>query len=131
YKNLLVMRTFSKAYGLAGLRVAYTIGDKDILQSINKVRGPFNVNALAQVAAVAAVEDEDFLKKTYDTNLQGKNYRYKEFDKLNLQYVPSETDNILVNVGRHGQEVFIVMQNRGVIIRPMAGNNIRVSIGTM
>lgn len=131
YKNLLVMRTFSKAYGLAGLRVAYTIGDKEVLQYINRVRGPFNVNALAQVAAVAALEDEDFLKKTYDTNLQGKNYLYKEFDKLNLQYVPSETNHILVNVGRNGQEVFIEMQKRGVIIRPMGGNYIRVSIGTM
>ncbi|NLY85958.1 MAG: histidinol-phosphate transaminase [Tissierellia bacterium] len=131
YKNLLVMRTFSKAYGLAGLRVAYTIGDKEVLQYINRVRGPFNVNALAQVAAVAALEDEDFLKKTYDTNLQGKNYLYKEFDKLNLQYVPSETNHILVNVGRNGQEVFMEMQKRGVIIRPMAGNYIRVSIGTM
>ena len=125
------MRTFSKAYGLAGLRVAYTIGDKEVLQYINRVRGPFNVNALAQVAAVAALEDEDFLKESYETNLQGKKYLYEEFDKLNLKYMPSESNHILVDIERNGQEVFIEMQKRGVIIRPMGGNFIRISIGTM
>lgn len=131
YENLLIMRTFSKAYGLAGIRVAYTIGNKEILQYINRVRGPFNVNSLAQVAAIAAIEDEEFLKKSYEINLQGKNFLYEEFDKLKLHYVPSETNHILVNVGRDGQEVFIEMQKRGVIIRPVMGNYIRVSIGTM
>lgn len=114
YENLLIMRTFSKAYGLAGIRVAYTIGNKEILQYINRVRGPFNVNSLAQVAAIAAIEDEEFLKKSYEINLQGKNFLYEEFDKLKLHYVPSETNHILVNVGRDGQEVFIEMQKEGL-----------------
>lgn len=131
YPNLLIMRTFSKAYGLAGIRVAYTIGKKEILENINKVRGPFNVNSLAQVAALAAIDDEEFLKKSYDANLEGKNYLYEEFEKMNLKYVPSETNHIFVNIGKNGQEAFVEMQKRGVIIRPMAGDFIRVSIGTM
>ncbi|WP_353094298.1 histidinol-phosphate transaminase [Tissierella praeacuta] len=131
YPNLLVMRTFSKAYGLAGIRVAYTIGHKDILENINKVRGPFNVNILAQAAAMAAINDTEFLKRSYDANLEGKNYLYSEFDKLGLNYIPSETNHIFVNASKNGQEVFVEMQKKGVIIRPMGGDFIRVSIGTM
>ncbi len=131
YPNLLIMRTFSKAYGLAGTRVAYTVGNKEILENINKVRGPFNVNILAQSAAMTAIKDTEFLQKSYDVNLEGKNYLYSEFDKLGLYYPPSETNHIFVNAGKNGQEVFIEMQKRGVIIRPMAGDFIRVSIGTM
>lgn len=131
YPNVIVMRTFSKVYGLAGIRVGYTISNKEIIENINKVRGPFNVNSLAQVAAVAALEDQDFLKKTFKVNLEGKNYLYKEFDKMGLKYPPSETNHIFVNVEKDANEVFIEMQKRGVIIRPMGGTFIRVSIGTM
>jgi histidinol-phosphate aminotransferase len=131
YSNLLVMRTFSKAYGLAGIRVAYTVGHRDIIETLNRVRGPFNVNTLAQVAAIEALADEEFLRKSYEINLEGKNYIYNEFDKLGFYYPPSETNHIFVNVGKNGQEVFTEMQKRGVIIRPMGGDFIRVSIGTM
>ena len=131
YPNLLVMRTFSKVYGLAGIRVGYTVGNKDIIENINKVRGPFNVNILALEAAIAALEDKDFVKQSYDLNLEGKNYLCEEFDKMKLFYTPSETNHIFVNVEKNGQEVFLEMQKKGVIIRPMAGDFIRVSIGTM
>ncbi len=131
YKNLLIMRTFSKAYGLAGLRVGYTIGNKDIIETINKVRGPFNVNSLALEAAIAALGDQDFVKKSYNLNLEGKNYLYKEFDKMGFSYPDSHTNHIFVNIGKNGQDVFLELQKRGVIIRPMAGDFIRVSIGTM
>lgn len=131
YPNVIVMRTFSKVYGLAGIRVAYTISNKEIIENINKVRGPFNVNSLAQVAGVAALEDQDFLKKTFEVNLEGKNYLYKEFDKMGLKYPPSETNHIFVDVEKDANEVFVEMQKRGVIIRPMGGTFIRVSIGTM
>lgn len=131
YPNLLVMRTFSKAYGLAGMRVAYTVGSKEIIEAINRVRGPFNVNSLAQVAAIAALEDQAFLKRAYTVNLQGKEYLYKEFDQMGFYYPPSETNHIFVNVKRNGQEVFVEMQKKGVIIRPMGGDFIRISIGTM
>jgi len=131
YQNLLVMRTFSKAYGLAGIRVGYTMGDRDLLEKLNRVRETFNVNALAQVAAMAAFEDEDFLKKSYDLNFQGKSYLYGEFDKLGFYYAPSETNHIFVNVGKSGKDIFTELQKRGVIIRPMGGDFIRVSIGSM
>lgn len=131
YPNILVMRTFSKAYGLAGIRVAYSVGNKEIIENINKVRGPFNVNSLALEAAITALEDQDFIKKSYDLNLKGKNYLYEEFDKMGFFYPPSETNHIFVNVERNGQEVFVELQKRGVIIRPMGGTFIRVSIGTM
>lgn len=131
YPNMIILRTFSKIYGLAALRVGYTMASKEIIENINKVRGPFNVNTLAQVAALAALEDEDFINKTYDLNVEGKNYLYEEFDKLNLDYAPSETNHIFVNVGRDGNEVFVELQKRGVIVRPMVETYIRVSIGTM
>ena len=131
YPNIIILRTFSKIYGLAALRVGYTMASEEIITNINKVRGPFNVNTLAQVAAIAALEDEDFLKKAYDTNVEGKEYLYKEFDKLNLKYAPSETNHIFVNVEKNGNEVFVELQKRGVIIRPQIGEWIRVSIGTM
>lgn len=131
YPNLLVMRTFSKAYGLAGIRVAYTVGNKEIIETINKIRGPFNVSSLAQVAAIAALDDNDFLKRSYDINLEGKKYLYNEFDQMGFFYAPSETNHIFVNVNKNGQDVFVEMQKKGVIIRPMGGDFIRVSIGTM
>lgn len=131
YDNLLIMRTFSKAYGLAGLRVGYTIGNKDIIKNINKVRGPFNVNALALEAAAIALEDQDFVKQSYELNLEGKNYLYRELDKMGFYYPPSETNHIFVNIGQNGHDMFLALQKRGVIIRPMAGDFIRVSIGTM
>ncbi len=131
HENLLVMRTFSKAYGLAGIRVGYTLGNAEILDYINKVRGPFNVNSLGQVAAIAALKDQDFLKKAYRSNLQGKEYLYEEFDKLGFPYAASETNHIFVDIKENGRDMFVELQKRGVIIRPMAGNFIRVSIGTM
>jgi len=131
YPNILVMRTFSKAYGLAGIRVAYTVGTPDIIENINKVRGPFNVNSLAQIAAIAALEDQDFIKEIYNVNLEGKNYLYNEFEKLGFEFPESETNHIYVNVERDAEEIFVELQKRGVIIRPMGGTWIRVSIGTM
>ncbi len=131
YPNLIILRTFSKIYGLASLRVGYTMASEEIITNINKVRGPFNVNTLAQVAAIAALDDEDFLRRSYEVNVEGKEYLYKEFDKLKLEYAPSETNHIFVNVQRNGNEVFVELQKRGVIIRPQIGDWIRVSIGTM
>lgn len=130
YPNLIVMRTFSKAYGLASLRVGYTMASEEIIENINKIRGPFNVNTLAQVAAIAALEDQDFIKKSYEVNKEGKEYLYKEFNELGLEYPPSETNHIFVNVEKDASEVFVELQKRGVIIRPILGTWIRVSIGT-
>ncbi len=111
--------------------MGYTIGSKEIIQAINRIRGPFNVNSLAQIAAIKALEDKDFLKKAYDLNLEGKLYLYEEFKKMGLKYVDSETNHIFVDIGINGGEAFLELQKRGVIIRPMPENFIRVSIGTM
>lgn len=131
YPNLIIMRTFSKIYGLAALRVGYTMASEEIIHNINKIRGPFNVNTLAQVAALAAYEDEDFIKRSYEVNREGKAYLYKEFKALGLEYAPSETNHIFVNVSKDANEVFVELQKRGMIIRPILGTWIRVTIGTM
>jgi len=130
YPNLIVMRTFSKIYGLASLRIGYTMASEEIIHNINKVRGPFNVNTLAQAGALAALEDEDFVKKSYDLNKAGKEYLYKEIEDMNLEYAPSETNHIFINVNKDASEVFVELQKRGMIIRPITGTYIRATIGT-
>lgn len=127
--NVIVMRTFSKVYGLASLRVGYTMASKDIIENLNKVRPAFNVNNFAQVAAIAALDDQEFVEKVLDNNKKGKKYLYEEFDKMNLKYALSETNHIWVNVEKDAQEVFINLQKKGVIIRPQIDTYIRVSIG--
>ncbi|WDV45453.1 histidinol-phosphate transaminase [Clostridiaceae bacterium M8S5] len=131
YPNVLILKTFSKMYGLASLRVGYTIASEEIISNINKVRCPFDVNRFAQAAAIAALEDQDFVKKCYDLNKRGKEYLYSEFEKLGYEYIPSETNHIMANVEKNSGEVFLELQKRGVIIRPMMSTWIRVSIGTM
>jgi histidinol-phosphate aminotransferase len=129
YPNIIIMRTFSKIYGLASLRVGYTIASEEIIENVNKIRPAFNVNSFAQVAALAAIDDQEFVQKTIENNNKGKEYLYKEFDKMNLTYALSETNHIWVNVEKDSQEVFINLQKKGVIIRPQVGTYIRVSIG--
>ncbi|NLM03539.1 MAG: histidinol-phosphate transaminase [Clostridiales bacterium] len=131
YPNLIILRTFSKIYGLAALRVGYAFASKEILENIDKVRGPFNVNTLAQVAALAALEDDEFLEKSYILNKEGKEFIYNNFKDLGLWYLPSETNHIFFDTGRDANKVFIELQKRGVIIRPMFDTYARVSIGTM
>lgn len=129
YENMIIMRTFSKAYGLASLRIGFTMASEEIIENINKIRGPFNVNTFAQVSAIAALEDQSFVQKTIDNNTLGKEFLYREFDKMGLSYAPTQSNHIWVNVKKDAQEVFINLQKKGVIIRPMVGTNIRVSIG--
>lgn len=132
YKNLITLRTFSKAYGLAGFRVGYAVGDKVAIDMLNRVRQPFNVNMLAQIAAEAALDDVDFIRKSIKTNREGKIYLYKEFEKLGLQYVPTQANFILVKVG-DGKKIFDELLKEGVIVRflgPELKEYVRVSIGT-
>jgi histidinol-phosphate aminotransferase len=131
--NLLLMRTFSKIYGLAGLRVGYGIGTREFISALEKVRQPFNLNTLAQAAALAALEDLEHVRKTADNNALGLKYYSEAFRKLALQFIPSAANFILVHVG-NGQQVFQQMQQQGIIVRPMGGYQlpdwIRISIGT-
>lgn len=131
--NLLLMRTFSKIYGLAGLRLGYGIGSSDLIASLEKIRQPFNINALVQAGALAALGDSTHVSRTRQSNLDGLRYFEKELTSLGLEFVPSAANFILVKVGQ-GQAVFQRMQQKGVIVRPMGGYQlpdwIRISIGT-
>lgn len=132
-KNIIILRTFSKAYGLAGLRLGYAVAAPELVAYLERVRQPFNVNLLAQVAGQAALDDKAFLKKTRQVVLTGKDYLYRELSKLGLGYVPSVANFILVDVGQSAQDVFRACLKFGVIVREMSayglGNFIRVTVG--
>ena len=132
-KNLILMRTFSKIYGLAGLRIGYGIAPAELAAALEKIRQPFNVNLLSQVAALAALDDDAHVRKTRQNNFTGLEFFMQAFRELKLEYVPSYANFILVRVG-DGQKIFNAMQKLGVITRPMAGYQlpewIRISIGT-
>ncbi|HUC84376.1 MAG TPA: histidinol-phosphate transaminase, partial [Candidatus Acidoferrales bacterium] len=119
-KNLILMRTFSKIYGLAGLRIGYGIADAEVISALEKIRQPFNANLLAQAAALAALDDEEHILKTRANNFAGLEFFAEAFRELNLEYVPSFANFILVRVGE-GARVFDALQKLGVITRPMGG----------
>jgi histidinol-phosphate aminotransferase len=133
YPNLILMRTFSKIYGLAGVRIGYGIGHPDFIAELEKIRQPFNINSIAQAGALAALDDTAHAEKTRRVNARGLKLLVKSFRKLGLEYVPSAANFILVKVGE-GQRVFNEMQKLGVIVRPMGGYQlpewIRISVGT-
>lgn len=133
--NVIVARTFSKAYGLSGLRIGYGVSRPSIIDYLNRVREPFNVNTLAQVAAFAALDDRAHLLRTRRLLRVGKDYLYKNFQKLNLPYVESVTNFVLVKVGPRAQKICQRLLRKGIIIRNMRAwgmnNFIRVTIGTM
>jgi len=131
--NLILMRTFSKIYGLAGLRIGYGIGNPAFVAALEKIRQPFNINLLAQTAALAALDDVEHVRKTRRNNFAGLEFFEQAFRDLKLEFIPSAANFILVRVG-NGQEIFEAMQKQGVIVRPMGGYQlpewIRISIGT-
>jgi len=132
-KNLILMRTFSKIYGLAGLRLGYGISHPELIAELEKIRQPFNINALVQAGALAALDDTAHVEKTRRTNSRGLKSLARAFRKLGLEFVKSGANFILVKVG-DGQGVFTKIQKTGVITRPMAGYGlpewIRISVGT-
>jgi histidinol-phosphate aminotransferase len=132
--NIVTARTFSKVYGLAGLRLGYAVGDKEIIEGMNKVREPFNVNLLAQEAAVAALDDEEYLRFVRRETDKGKKYLCDELTKLSLSYVPSATNFILVRLGPSAEEIYQKLLRAGVIVRYMKAwglaEYVRVTIGT-
>ncbi|MBI5166718.1 MAG: histidinol-phosphate transaminase [candidate division NC10 bacterium] len=131
---ILCLRTFSKIYGLAGLRIGYGIAPPGVVEAMNKIRQPFNVNSLAQKAALASLEDRQHLESTRAINEAGKRYLYEKFQEMGLVYVPTAANFILVDVGRDGEEVARALLPKGVIVRPMGGYHLpthfRVTIGT-
>lgn len=134
YPNMIVLRTFSKAYGLAGLRCGYGIASEELISYFNRVIGPFDVNLYAQQAALAALSDQEFLNLVLETNECGKEYYYEQFKLMDLQYIETNTNFIMVDTRINDKEVFDKLLSKGVIVRPgyllgMPGW-LRVTIGT-
>jgi histidinol-phosphate aminotransferase len=132
--NIISLRTMSKSFGLAGLRVGYGMASRELIQYLEKVRQPFNVNRLAQIGACAAFDDRLFMWRTKHVVFRGRRYLYRKLDQLGLKYVLSEANFILIDVKRSAKDVFNALLKRGVIVRAMTAyglpNFIRVSIGT-
>ncbi|HLF17676.1 MAG TPA: histidinol-phosphate transaminase [Candidatus Omnitrophota bacterium] len=133
-KNIIVTRTFSKMYGLAGLRIGYGVADEELIDLLNRIREPFNVNSLAQAAAVACLNDASYYRRIADRIEQERKYLYRELNRLGLSFVQSCTNFILINMKRNGQEVSKQLMRRGIIVRDMGfwglKNYIRVTIGS-
>jgi histidinol-phosphate aminotransferase len=132
FPNLLVSRSFSKAYGLAGLRVGYGVAQGELTDLLNRVRQPFNCNSLAQVAAVAALADVAFVERSVAVNRTGMAQITAALDSLGVRYLPSFGNFVLVHVG-DGASVYQALLKRGVIVRPVANYGLpqwlRVTIG--
>ncbi|MCL6456601.1 MAG: histidinol-phosphate transaminase [Gorillibacterium sp.] len=134
YSNLIVLRTFSKIHGLASLRIGYAAASEETVGYMNRVRQIFNVNAVAQVSAVASLRDAEFRERVYANNQEGKAFLYSSFSDLGLEYIPTEASFIMVHVKRDSEELFQQLLREGVIIRPGSGYGmnewLRVTIGT-
>ncbi len=128
-KNVLALRTFSKIYGLAGLRIGYGITTLAIAELMNKVRQPFNTNSLAQVGALAALADRKHVEKSVANNIEGKRFICQSFDQFGITYFPTETNFVMFETRIEGRELYTNLLKKGVIIRPMGGNRLRVTIG--
>lgn len=133
HPNLIVVRTFSKAYGLAGVRVGYALASAGITDLLNRVRLAFNPNSLGQAAALAALGDREHIRRTVENNRAGMRQLREGFDRLGLRYLPSVCNFITVDVGRPAKEVFQALLREGVIVRPIANyglpNHLRISVG--
>lgn len=127
--NVVLLRTFSKIYGLAGLRIGYGVTRADLVDYMDRVRQPFNTNTPAQVAALAALDDDAHLKKSLTLNQEGKAYVAEALTRLGLTHVPTEANFIFFHVGTSGREVYERLLKDGVIIRPLGGPWLRVTIG--
>lgn len=134
WPNAIVLRTFSKIYGLAGLRVGYGVACPELIAAVRKVRLPFNVGLLSQLACRAAIGDRRHVARSRRVNAAGKAYLYKQFKAMGLPYVPSEGNFVLIDCGRDSQPVFLAMQQLGVIVRPVKNygmpTQLRVTVGT-
>ena len=135
HEGVILLRTFSKAYGLAGLRIGYGIANEEIIDYLNRVRPPFNVNSVAQAAALAALDDDEHIEKSVESNKRGKEFLYREFERLGIKYVKTYSNFILFDVGEDADSVYNKLLKKGIIVRSMSGYGyrtmLRVTIGTM
>jgi len=130
---IVTLRTFSKIYGLAGLRIGYGIGPAEVIAALERIRQPFNVNSLAQIGALAALEDQEHVERSRRTNREGMQLLDDAFSRMGLARVPSQANFVLVHVG-DGAKVYEGLLRQGVIVRPMTGygfpQHVRVTVGT-
>lgn len=128
-RDILILRTFSKIYGLAGMRIGYGIAKKEIITEMNRIREPFNTNTLAQIAAKDALMDEDHLKKSIQINEAGKKFLYSELSSIGMPYVPTEANFIYMPLTVESEKIYNALLKMGVIVRPVGPKEIRVTIG--
>jgi histidinol-phosphate aminotransferase len=133
-KNVIALRTFSKMYGLAGFRLGYGVAKKDFIHALDMVSPPFTVNRFGQIGATTALDDTDHVQKTKDINEKGKHYLYRQFEELDVFYIPSETNFVTVDVKTDTKPIADELQRRGIIVRPLSMYGLptflRVTIGT-
>ena len=133
-RNIVVLRTFSKIHGLAGLRIGYAVGPADLVQVLHKTRQPFNVNSVAQIGALAALEDDEHLRETKRVIDDGRAYLHEQFSKIKIRFVPGTANFVMINIG-DGHEIFEKLLRQGIIVRPLRGYGlaewVRISVGTM
>jgi histidinol-phosphate aminotransferase len=133
-RSVIVLRTFSKVYGLAGLRIGYGIGPADLLAEMNKIRGPFNTSGVAQAAALSALDDTEHVRRSIESNRAGLTQLCEGLKKLGVQFVPSVANFVLAEFGYKTEGLAEALLKHGVIVRPMSWmgfpNAIRVSVGT-
>src|SRR5215475_358965 len=134
YNNILILRTFSKVYGLAGLRIGYGIGHPTLVAEMNKLRTPFNVTSVGQAAALAALDDTDHVQRSVEINRSERKRLYSELRKLGLSPVPSETNFLFIPIGSHAKSLCDELLLEGVIVRPLGWMGfpeaIRISVGS-
>lgn len=131
-KDILILRTFSKAYGLASLRIGYGIAKQEIIREMNRIREPFNTNTIAQIAAEAALNDEEHLREVLRVNEVGKKFLYEELDRIaEIEYLPTQANfvYIILPENKSSKEVFDILLKQGIIVRPVGPREIRVTIG--
>jgi histidinol-phosphate aminotransferase len=132
-RNVLVLRTFSKVYGLAGLRLGYGMGNPELIEALNRVRSPFNTNSLAQAAGLAALDDQEHVAHSVESNAHEMKFVTEELALAGVRYTPSVGNFLLVDTGRDCEEDFIRLMHEGVIVRPMKlygfPTSLRVTIG--
>jgi histidinol-phosphate aminotransferase len=133
-RNVMVLRTFSKLYGLAGFRIGYCLSSAEIVEALRKVSLPFAVNKCAQIGALAAMDDSDHVRKTLEITAEGKKFLYTKFDEMSVSYIPAETNFVTIDMGRDARELCAEFQKKGIIVRSLVGFGkptfVRVTIGT-
>lgn len=134
FPNVVITKSFSKIYGLSNLRIGYGLGTKELIEILNRIRQPFNVNGLAQAAAAAAITDRSHIEESIKNNIEGRNYLYQALTDLNIEFIPSQGNFVCIETKTNGSHVFNALLKEGVIVRSLdlysMPKHIRVSIGS-